>query len=47
VRTIRFYLDADQAASKATPKQRLATLRMLFDWLITGQIIEVNGRTDI
>ena len=35
---------ADLAASHSTPtvKQHLATLRMLFDWLITGQIIEIN-----
>jgi len=35
---------AELAASHSTPtvKQHLATLRMLFDWLITGQIIEIN-----
>ncbi|MGO9921973.1 MAG: site-specific integrase [Isosphaeraceae bacterium] len=35
---------AELAASHSTPsvKQRLATLRMLFDWLITGQTIKVN-----
>jgi site-specific recombinase XerD len=29
-------------ASTPTVKQHLACLRMLFDWLITGQVIEVN-----
>ena len=29
-------------ASTPTVKQHLASLRMLFDWLITGQIIEAN-----
>ena len=27
---------------KSTVKQRLATIRMLFDWLVTGQVIPVN-----
>lgn len=30
------------AYSKPTVKQHLATLRMLFDWLIVGQVLEVN-----
>jgi site-specific recombinase XerD len=35
---------AELAASHSTPtvKQHLASLRMLFDWLILGQIIEIN-----
>src|SRR5271157_5795193 len=35
---------AELAASHATPtvKQHLASLRMLFDWLITGQVIDAN-----
>jgi integrase/recombinase XerD len=35
---------AELAAEHATPtvKQHLASLRMLFDWLITGQVIEAN-----
>jgi site-specific recombinase XerD len=35
---------AELAAGHATPtvKQHLASLRMLFDWLITGQVIEIN-----
>jgi integrase/recombinase XerD len=35
---------ADLATGHATPtvKQHLATLRMLFDWLIVGQVIDAN-----
>lgn len=35
---------AELAADHATPtvKQHLATLRMLFDWLIVGQVLEIN-----
>jgi Phage integrase, N-terminal SAM-like domain len=35
---------AELAASHSTPtvKQHLATLKTLFNWLITGQIIEIN-----
>jgi len=35
---------AELASSHATPtvKQHLASLRMLFDWLITGQVIDAN-----
>ena len=35
---------AELATEHATPtvKQHLASLRMLFDWLITGQVIEAN-----
>ncbi len=31
-----------QGPSKPTVKQHLAALRMLFDWLVLGQVIEVN-----
>lgn len=31
-----------RAFSKATVKQRLAAVRMLFDWLVTGQIVPHN-----
>ena len=31
-----------QSASTPTVKQHLASLRMLFDWLITGQVIDAN-----
>src|SRR4051794_1777559 len=35
---------AELATDHATPtvKQHLAALRMLFDWLIVGQVLEVN-----
>ena len=38
------YLGAELANEHATPtvKQHLASLRMLFDWLITGQVIDAN-----
>jgi site-specific recombinase XerD len=32
----------EQPASTPTVKQHLATLRMLFDWLIVGQVLDVN-----
>jgi hypothetical protein len=28
--------------SKPTVKQHLAALRMLFDWLVVGHVLEVN-----
>jgi len=31
-----------QKYAKPSVKQQLATIRMLFDWLVTGQVIEVN-----
>jgi site-specific recombinase XerD len=31
-----------ETASKPTVKQHLAAIRMLFDWLITGQVLAVN-----
>ncbi len=31
-----------QHASKPTVKQHLAAIRMLFDWLVTGQVIPTN-----
>jgi site-specific recombinase XerD len=37
------YIEALQAtASKPTVKQHLAAIRMLFDWLIIGQVLAVN-----
>ena len=33
---------ADQPLSPPTVKQNLAALRSLFDWLVTGHILEVN-----
>ncbi len=29
-------------ASKPTVKQHLAAIRMLFDWLVTGQVVPFN-----
>lgn len=31
-----------QTHSKPTIKQHLAAIRMLFDWLVTGQVIPLN-----
>jgi site-specific recombinase XerD len=31
-----------ESRSKSTTKQHLAALRMLFDWLVTGHVVEVN-----
>ena len=31
-----------QAAAKPTVKQHLAAIRMLFDWLVTGQVVATN-----
>jgi integrase/recombinase XerD len=31
-----------RAVSKPTVKQHLAAIRMLFDWLVTGQVIPIN-----
>jgi integrase/recombinase XerD len=37
------YIEALQAtAAKPTAKQHLAAIRMLFDWLIIGQVLAVN-----
>ena len=33
---------ADPGLSAPTVKQRLAAIRMLFDWLVTGQIVPIN-----
>jgi site-specific recombinase XerC len=38
------YIEALQAtAAKPTVKQHLAAIRMLFDWLIIGQVLAVNS----
>ena len=37
-----FIKDLQGQFSKPTVKQHLAALRMLFDWLVTGQVIEMN-----
>jgi site-specific recombinase XerD len=37
------YMEAlQETASKPTVKQHLAAIRMLFDWLIIGQVLAVN-----
>jgi hypothetical protein len=33
--------------STATANQRLAAIRMLFDWLVTGQILPTNLATSL
>ena len=37
-----FLKDLQGEFSPPTVKQHLAALRMLFDWLVTGHIIEIN-----
>jgi site-specific recombinase XerD len=37
-----FLKDLQAELSPPTVKQHLAALRMLFDWLVTGQVLEVN-----
>ena len=39
--------ELQQEQSKATVKQHLAAIRMLFDWLVTGQIVPVNPATSV
>lgn len=36
-----------QTKAKPTVKQHLAALRMLFDWLVTGQVIESNPAASV
>ncbi len=41
--TVAAYIERLQAShSKPTIKQNLATIRMLFDWLVTGQVVAAN-----
>ncbi len=41
--TVAAYIEQlQQTHSKPTVKQHLATIRMLFDWLVTGQVVPVN-----
>ena len=42
VHVAAFVEDQLQKHSKPTVKQRLAALRMLFDWMVVGQVIAVN-----
>src|ERR1700758_2538053 len=37
-----FIKDLQDELSPPTVKQHLAALRMLFDWLVTGHVIDVN-----
>jgi site-specific recombinase XerD len=40
---IAAYIESLQKThAKPTVKQKLATIRMLFDWLVTGQVVPVN-----
>jgi len=42
------YVEGLQASlSKPSVKQHLATIRMLFDWLVTGQVIPVNPASSV
>lgn len=36
-----------QSMAKPTVKQHLAAIRMLFDWLVTGQVVAVNPATSV
>ena len=41
--TVAAYIEQLQHShAKPSVKQHLATIRMLFDWLVTGQVIDVN-----
>jgi integrase/recombinase XerD len=39
-----FVKELQRQFSAPTVKQHLAALRMLFDWLVTGHVIDVNTR---
>ena len=36
-----------RTVSKPTVKQHLATIRMLFDWLVVGQVVAVNPAASV
>ena len=42
VHVAAFIQDLQGQLAPATVKQHLAALRILFDWLVTGQVLEVN-----
>ncbi len=42
VHVAAFVEDQLRQCSKPTVKQRLAALRMLFDWMVVGQVLAVN-----
>jgi site-specific recombinase XerD len=45
---IAAYIEQLQASfEKPTVKQHLAAIRMLFDWLVTGQVVAVNPATSV
>ncbi len=45
---IRAYVEAlTRSHSAPTAKQRLAAIRMLFDWLVTGQIVPTNPAASV
>ncbi|HEX8843476.1 MAG TPA: tyrosine-type recombinase/integrase [Pyrinomonadaceae bacterium] len=44
--TVAAYIE-QHAGSKPTVKQHLAAIRMLFDWLVTGQIMPVNPASSV
>lgn len=45
---IAVYIEALQAGfEKPTVKQHLAAIRMLFDWLVTGQVVAANPATSV
>jgi site-specific recombinase XerD len=45
---IAAYIEALQAGyEKPTVKQHLAAIRVLFDWLVTGQVVAVNPATSV
>jgi site-specific recombinase XerD len=44
--TVAAYIE-QHAGSKPTVKQHLAAIRMLFDWLVTGQIVPVNPASSV
>jgi len=45
---IAAYIESLQASmAKPSVKQHLAAVRMLFDWLVTGQVVAVNPATSV
>src|SRR5690242_5799206 len=45
---ISLYIEEMQAAhSPPTVKQHLAAIRMLFDWFVIGQVVEVNPASSV
>jgi integrase/recombinase XerD len=37
----------EETMAKPTVKQHLAAIRMLFDWLVTGQVVVMNPATSV